>query len=472
MIESILPKVQNFRNRLFRLFKLRADATLDLIDAIAETNHGSVVKTSLSLLFRRQYSSITDVADNMFRCKAEENPNEQELKEEYLKISQLLAEQCPPPRQRGFTLLATDCTAKPRIYSSKVTDRTMVHAPNHVPGQKPITVGHEYSLVVYLPEDERDKKAHWTCPLSVQRVKSHETGPKVGLEQVQMLVTKTVFRWELCVNVADAAYSTRQHVVRGASIPNLIQIARLRINRKLHRQTIPIMIKKQRGRPLSYGELFQLNSPSTADEEMQFDKVTLSGKQWTVHLSKWLNLLTRGNKNEHTEKYPFDVVRVQVLDKTGKLVFKKPLWLMVTGKRRNELTSLQIYESYSQRYDIEHCFRFGKQKLLLASSQTPDTRHEENLTWITMLSFAMLYHVRHLAVEVKYPWEKRKVTAFQTVPITQVQRNYNRIIQGIGTPAKIPKPRGKSPGRQKGMLIPHRMVCPIIRKSYPMVARC
>ena len=94
MIDSIVPKIRDFRNRLFPLFKFRADATIDLIDAVASSNHETIVKTSLSPLFRRKYSSITDVADNMFRREAEENPNEQELREEHLKISRLLADQC------------------------------------------------------------------------------------------------------------------------------------------------------------------------------------------------------------------------------------------------------------------------------------------------------------------------------------------------------------------------------------------
>lgn len=473
MIESIVSKIQDFRNRLFRLFKFRADATIDLIDAIAGPNHESVVKTSLSPLFRRKYSSITDVVDNTFRRKAEKNPSEQELLEAHLKISHLLTKQCPPPGKRGFTLLATDCTAKPRIYASKVSDRTIVHAPNHVPGQKPITVGHEYSLVVYLPENEGDRNAHWTCPVSLRRVQSHETGPQVGFEQIQMLVTKTTLQWELCVNVGDAAYGTRHSIVNGAPIPNLVNITRLRSNRILYRQLIPSIGKKRRGRPSVYGEPFRLNAPPQPDEETQFDRTTSAGKLWIVHVSRWTNLLTRGGKTQQMEKYPFDVVRVQVFDTTGKLVFKKPLWLMIVGQRRSELTSRQIYESYAQRYDIEHCFRFAKQKLLLARSQTSDTRHEENLTWITMLSFAMLYQTRSLAAEVKYHWEKRKVpTAVKTTPITQVQRDYDRIIRGIGTPARIPKPRGKSPGRQKGIVVPHRQVCPIIRKTRPMVARC
>lgn len=33
---------------------------------------------------------------------------------------------------------------------------------------------------------------------------------------------------------------------------------------------------------------------------------------------------------------------------------------------------------------------------------------------------------------------------------SQVQRDYERIIRGIGTPAPIPKPRGKSLGEGKG----------------------
>jgi hypothetical protein len=473
MIKSILAKVQHFRNRLFRLFRFRADATMDLIDAMAGPNHESVVKASLSPLFRRKYSSITDAADNMFRHKAEENPSEQELQEEHLKISRLLAEQCPPPRERGFTLLATDCTAKPRIYSSTVTGRTIVHAPNHIPGQKPITVGHEYSLVVYLPEDERDRNAHWTCPLSIRRVQSHQTGPQVDFEQVQMLVTTTAFRWELCVNVADAAYSTNHWIANGDSIPNLVHIARLRSNRVLYREPLPITEKKLRGKTASYGERFRLSAPPLPDEETRFEKITSSGARWSIHTSRWKNLLIKGDRTQRTEKFPFDVVRVEVFDEAGERIFKKPLWLIVSGRRRRELTLEQIYESYAQRYDIEHCFRFKKQRLLLARSQTLDTRHEENLTWVTMLSFAMLYQVRQVAVEVKYPWERRKVTAVaKTVSVTQVQRDYTRIIREIGTPARIPKPRGKSAGRLKGAAVSHRIRCPIIRRRRSIVTRC
>ncbi len=59
-----------------------------------------------------------------------------------------------------------------------------------------------------------------------------------------------------------------------------------------------------------------------------------------------------------------------------------------------------------------------------------------------MLSYAMLFHSRNLADEVRYPWEKRRIAnTAKTAPISQVQRDYERIIREIGTPARIPKAR-------------------------------
>ncbi len=37
-----------------------------------------------------------------------------------------------------------------------------------------------------------------------------------------------------------------------------------------------------------------------------------------------------------------------------------------------------------QRYDMEHLFRFGKQKLLMTAYSTPDVEHEENWFKLTL----------------------------------------------------------------------------------------
>ena len=225
MIEAIVSKFQSFRNRLFRLFCSRADATMDLI----------------------------------------------------------------------------------------------------VPGQQPITVGHEYSVVVHIPDEPADRNCHWVIPLSVKRVASRESGPQVGLFQ---------------------------------------------------------------------------------------------------------------------------------------------FWLMIAGQRRREITSRQAFQAYCCRYDIEHFFRFGKQRLCLTSSQTCETSHEENWLWISMLAYTMLYHASSQAKETRRPWERKKVTVVRSKQTpTMVQRDYERIIRGIGTPASIPKPRGKSPGRGEGGNGKRRKDQPLIRKA-------
>ena len=66
------------------------------------------------------------------------------------------------------------------------------------------------------------------------------------------------------------------------------------------------------------------------------------------------------------------------------------MWLALSGHRRNELSATDVYESYKQRYDIEHFFRFGKQKLLIDRFQTPKVSHEENWWQIVQLAYTQL----------------------------------------------------------------------------------
>ena len=70
------------------------------------------------------------------------------------------------------------------------------------------------------------------------------------------------------------------------------------------------------------------------------------------------------------------VVKTTVSTAEGKAVFKRPLWLAVVGEQRHQLSLEDCYQHYLSRYDIEHFFRFGKQKLLMDAYQTPEEDHE------------------------------------------------------------------------------------------------
>lgn len=126
---------------------------------------------------------------------------------------------------------------------------------------------------------------------------------------------------------------------------------------------------------------------------------------------------------------------------------------MVSGKKRLELSLQNIFDAYRQRFDIEHFFRFGKNKLLMDKSQTPDVEHEEAWWQINMIAYVQLYLARDLAKNAPKPWEKYLETfksSSSKISPTQVQKDFGRIIQTFGTPALPPKRLKNAPGRQKG----------------------
>ena len=162
-------------------------------------------------------------------------------------------------------------------------------------------------------------------------------------------------------------------------------------------------------------------------------------------------MLMRGTREFPMHKYPFSLIRTRVFDADGELVFKHPMWLIVIGSRRQEISSLDSWKSYQRRYDIEHFFRFGKQRLLMTAFQTPEAEHEENWWKIVQLAYLQLWLARSLAQAMPKPWE-RYLPQFKTAVASPsiVQRDFARIIRQIGKPSSPPKPRGKSPGRLKG----------------------
>lgn len=193
---------------------------------------------------------------------------------------------------------------------------------------------------------------------------------------------------------------------------------------------------------------------------------TKRGRRLQVQLQGWTNLLMRGKRGLPMHRYPFTLIRGEVLDEQGQPVYQRDLWLLVLGERRGELSLREAWESYRQRFDLEHYFRFGKQRLLLASYQTPVGEHEENWLLLVQLAMVQLWLGRDLAGVQLRPWEKSLPTRpTQAASPSQVQRDWERIIRLIGTPAQAPQPRGKSPGRSPGVSPGRRPRLKVVKKT-------
>ncbi len=177
------------------------------------------------------------------------------------------------------------------------------------------------------------------------------------------------------------------------------------------------------------------------------------------------DMLMRGSHDSPMHRKPFTLMQIQVTTTEGISIWK-PMWLIIMGQRRHELTTTEGYQAYRQRYDIEHLLRFGKQRLLLNASITPEVEHEENWVSLSFLAYVQLWAARKLALTLPRRWERylpQKTEGFLTPSL--VQRDMNRIITEIGTPANSPKRRGFSGGRTEGMIQTKRTRHEVIKKG-------
>ena len=142
------------------------------------------------------------------------------------------------------------------------------------------------------------------------------------------------------------------------------------------------------------------------------------------------------------------------------------------GARRQDLTLLEIQQAYAQRFDLEHFFRFSKQRLLLTGFQTPETERETNWLQLVQLAYVQLYLARSLAEANRRPWE-RYLPSQPAAPATpsMTQRAFAEIIRPIGTPAAAPKRRGIPPGRAKGASPGLRPRYPVVKKTAAVVKK-
>lgn len=226
----------------------------------------------------------------------------------------------------------------------------------------------------------------------------------------------------------------------------------------------------QKGRPQCYGDKYSLKDAKTwraPDEKIEFDVISKKVHLQKVKVDGWNEMMMRSKGHAKMSDETFRLIRIRVYKSNDELLFKRPMWLIVSGEKFFKLSLQEIFNIYRQRFDLEHFFRFGKNKLLMNKVQTPDVIHEETWWQLVMIAYVQLYLARNIAKNTANPWEKylpsQRVSQKEKSP-SQVQRDFQSIIRVIGTPAKAPKPRNKSTGRKQGMVQPKRTHYPVVFK--------
>ena len=456
-MKNIREKLIDFRNKLYPLFSLRKDAIFELMDAnsASNTSVSSVVHLSKSEFFTRQYPSITDaITDGLDSAK-------------WGDIQTLVWQSIQAEEKVSYHRFVVDCTPQDRLHAKTLDDRSIVHKANPAPGNKPICAGHEYSTVVYVPPGSSEERKRWVVPLSTERVPSEQKGHELGMNQVASLVKQLGLEGDFTLSIGDSAYATESCRNTASTLKEHVHIARLRNNRKVF-ELLPTLVDVKR-KPKIYGKKMTLNDPTSFlphDEEVVIPIKSKKGAPLSLMIKGWNSVSFRGSREFKAHQYPFRLLQVVVFNEDKKSIFKRPLWLAIFGEKRLALSLHESVKNYRDRYDIEHYFRFGKQRLLMDSFQTCDTEHEENWWKLCALCYCQLYLSRELCRGTPEAWERylpefKRQNNIELVSAPFVQRGFAKLLGDIGTPALKPIQRGNPLGRKSGQKSDKRVVKPI-----------
>jgi hypothetical protein len=425
-------QTQQFREKVYQSMRKRADAILDLVDALTVAGHvASPVALSEETPFRRKFSSIFDTLrhgeidfDLLLAALYEYQPdNSQEL--------------------AGCEVFGLDCTSNEREEAETLADRVSLKAQK----EDPVRYGHKYSWFVRLVQCGTS----WVAPVDVRRVDSSLSDSQVGALQVEEADLRSP---KQKVIVADSLYGNPIFLAIFLVIQHAYALVRLRSNLVFYERPKP-HLKGTRGAPAKHGAKFKLSKPPrSADRTETF----LLGEQ-TVKLQAWQRL--------HFKKLSAlvgMVLRVEFLRADGTPRYKRPMWLFWTGPDTVALEDL--CRMYLWRFAIEHMFRFLKQHLGLNANQSTDLVSTDQWMWLCALAYWQLLLMRDEVKASRPAWYPVGIKP-ETKGLTpgQVQRSAFGYLVQLGSPARNTRNAGKGKGRSAGYYPPARTRYPVVKKA-------
>ncbi|WP_246063966.1 hypothetical protein [Blastococcus colisei] len=169
-------------------------------------------------------------------------------------------------------------------------------------------------------------------------------------------------------------------------------------------------------------------------------------------------LAHRGPWADHDGPLPIvegTVIRLQVEHLPGQRE-AKPVWLWssVTGPDDVDIDDLveevaRCWQAYLRRFDLEHTFRLFKQTLGWTAPKIRSPEAGDRWTWLVIAAHTQLRLARHLAVDLRRPWEK-PLPPERLTP-ARVRRGFRHLRAKTGHPASAPKPSRPGPGRPPGV---------------------
>jgi hypothetical protein len=310
--------------------------------------------------------------------------------------------------------------------------------------KKPITFGWQFSTAVVLPPTP----SSWTYVLDQQRVSTQTTAAQVAYAQLQQLVPRLPAN---TVAVLDRGYNSTWLWCQCSALPIQGSLVRLKGHRGFYRAAPPATGKP--GARRKDGEKWRPDDPAThghPDGTWQGQ----DGSSRPIELAWWQQMHVK--EARWLEVTVIQVVRSQA---TNSERDPRVSWLVWIGDQQADLVAMAL--GYALRFSQEHGYRFEKQSLLWDEPRLRTPEQFERWSHLVAIVHHHLVLARDLVETELRPWENKQRPSTPQ----QVRRGLHTLLPTLGTPARPPKPRGKSPGRIKGAKIRKAPRFSVVRKT-------
>ncbi len=450
MDSSALDTFRAFRNSLYDCFDRRADALFELTDALLSAEQvPSPVHLSLQPSHRRGWGSLYNALSHG-RIDAQA-------------LRRLLAHH--PLAGSQTSVYAVDVSVWDRCDAESSPERGYYYHPSKHSAGQPIVAGWAYQFIAQL----NFARESWTSLMDVERVRPTQDANEVAAEQVKAFLRLSPQARGAPLFVFDAGYDPvkLQQGLEGCWAQILV---RLRAGRRFYADPSLAGPPAHTGRPRRHGPKLKCSEPSTWPEPSTEYTCEDSG-YGTVRGRAWAKLHPKVCSHEgRGSRGPLPIVvgtlvlvEVERLPRGASRREPKKVWLWWYGPAEEEPDLDLLWRAYTRRFDLEHTFRFLKQTL---GWTTPRVRYPEQAdrwTWVVVAAFTQLRLARSGVADLRLPWERHYDTGRLT-PV-RVRRVVSTLLAGLGTPAKPPKPCGRSPGRPKGRLSGRAKRYPALKKT-------
>ncbi len=352
---AALARLHAFRASLHATFTRRADALLDLADALlsAPGPVWSLPQLSLQPAHRRGWGS-TYAALARGRIDPE-------------RLRDLLVSSLPVADPLVF---AVDVTTWPRCDAECSPARGYYYHPSRHSAGQPIIAGWAYQWVCQLGF-ERDS---WTAPVDARRLDPLDDTDRTAAAQVRALLARLPAGGPVPLVAFDAGYDSAQLSLDLADLPVAV-LVRLRSDRCFYADPPP-RPPGATGRPRRHGAKLAFADPTTWPAPTA--TLVASDEQYgTVTVQAWAGLHPKQQRHPgRGSGGPRPIVRGTILRVAVERVPARTRppkvgWLWWAGPPGCTLDLDLAWRGYARRFDLEHTIRFAKQTLGWATPRPP-----------------------------------------------------------------------------------------------------